>query len=312
MTVTQPVARFVRTRDQVSGPVSVEPFDVTPMLGVWRNTNHSTWGIARAELSRRDATVYMRVWGADPTTGSTHDWGEAAVEEIYTDGPFSSRVCGFVVMFDLGHARTRIEANMDHGLSVLAAFTTFTDGSGRANYLTREFYHSVQNPDPTGATASSPSPGTTGVAAARADDRLLALSGGVDPRPLAHRWINPDLARGNLSEVLCTLREGQLYVQVTATGPDGLIDWGEAPATVYLDVTATGAVRARDLPRGSYADLPVTDAAVPAFTATYDHGFMRAKLHFRLNIGLLVAAIFSEFTDGSGRASYYNREVFIH
>lgn len=141
MTVAQPTVRFVRTRDQIDGPVHVEPLDVTPVLGVWRNTNHSTWGIPRAELSSRDGTLYMRVWGADPTTGVTHDWGEVSVDEIYTDGPVSSRMCGFAVMFDLGHARTRIEANMDHGLTVLAAFTTFTDGSGRTNYLTREFYH---------------------------------------------------------------------------------------------------------------------------------------------------------------------------
>jgi hypothetical protein len=300
MTVTQPTARFMRTRDQVSGPTHVEPIDVTSMLGAWRNTNHSTWGIARAEMSRRDGAVYMRVWGADPTTGHTHDWGEEAVEELYTDGPFSSRVCGFAVTYDLGHARTRIEANMDHGLTVLAAFTTFTDGSGRANYLTREFYHRTLDPSPAVGTRTT----------ARADDGLPVLRGGVDPRPLAHRWTNPDLTRGNLSEVLCTLREGQLYVNVTATGPDGPIDWGEVPATVFLDVTATGAGRARELLVGSYADLPTADV-VPAFTARYDHGFMRASLHFRLNIGLLVAAVLSEFTDDSGRASYYNREVFV-
>ena len=151
--------------------------------------------------------------------------------------------------------------------------------------------------------------------AARADDRLpLLRTIAVDADPLAHRWRNPDLTRGNLSEVLCTVRDGRLYVHVTATGPDGPIDWGEAPATVYLDVTATGAVRARELPPAgdgpSYADLSTSDL-VPAFTATYDHGFMRVRLHFRLNIGLLVAAIFSEFTDGSGRANYYNREVFV-
>lgn len=150
----------------------------------------------------------------------------------------------------------------------------------------------------------------TDLATARADDRLPVLLSGVDARPLAHRWINSDLARGNLSEVLCTLRDGQLYVQVTATGPDGPIDWGEVPTTVYHDVTATGAGRARELLAGAYADLPATDV-VPAFTATYDHGFMRARLHFRLNIGLLVAAVFSDFTDDSGRASYYNREVFV-
>lgn len=144
MAVAHSRARFVRTRDQVPDgeiPVRVDPLDVTPMLGVWLNTNHSTWGISRAALSARDGNVYMRVWGADPPAGDTHDWGEAAVDEIYTDGPRSSRICGYAATFDLGHARTRIEANMDHGLSVLAAFTIFTDGSGRANYLTREFYH---------------------------------------------------------------------------------------------------------------------------------------------------------------------------
>jgi hypothetical protein len=30
---------------------------------------------------------------------------------------------------------------MNHGLTIVAAFTTFTDGSGRGNFMSREFYY---------------------------------------------------------------------------------------------------------------------------------------------------------------------------
>jgi hypothetical protein len=121
-------------------PVPPETIDHTPILGAWTNTNPRTWGISHVDLAARDGRVWMRVRTADPGAGP-HDWGETAVDRIYTDGPFSSHVVGYVATFVLGHARIDVQANMNHGLTVVAAFTTFTDGSGRSNYFSREFFH---------------------------------------------------------------------------------------------------------------------------------------------------------------------------
>ncbi|HKT01982.1 MAG TPA: hypothetical protein VJT31_20845 [Rugosimonospora sp.] len=118
------------------------PLDLVPILGTWWNTNHRTMGITKVELVVRGRTPWMRVWAADPLDGP-HEWGEAPVTAVYADGPFSSVVAGYTATFELGHARTAIQANLNLGLTILAAFTTFLDGSGRANYLSREFYSQV-------------------------------------------------------------------------------------------------------------------------------------------------------------------------
>jgi hypothetical protein len=152
---------------------------------------------------------------------------------------------------------------------------------------------------------------------ARGDDRLPMLYGTrIDPTPLLHRWRNADEASRGISEVTCTRRGGQVWVRVLGVGADGPIDWGETPATVYADITATGGARATvdpvqdGRPTPHYADLSATDAG-PAFTAAYDHGFMRVLLQGRFNLGLLVVAMFAEFLDGSGRSDYFAREVLV-
>jgi len=143
------MTRHVREADRIpddEAPLRLDPLDPTAVLGTWWNTNQRTWGIYRAELTKRDgetdgSAVWMHVWAADPTAGEPIDWGEVAVERLYTDGPRSNVVCGYTATFELGHARTHIQANQNHGLTVLAAFTTFTDDSGRLSYFSREFYH---------------------------------------------------------------------------------------------------------------------------------------------------------------------------
>jgi hypothetical protein len=144
MTISSTPARYLRETDRLPGNdarVTLGPLDPEPVLGTWLNSNHRTWGIAQLDLSERDGRVWIHVLGADPPDGKTHDWGEAVADQLYTAGPLATQVCGYAARFDLGHARSLIQANMNHGLTILAAFTTFTDGSGRSNFMSREFYY---------------------------------------------------------------------------------------------------------------------------------------------------------------------------
>lgn len=143
MAIIKTTAKYRREVDRIpdDGPDRADPLDLGPLLGVWRNANHQTWGIAKVDLFERDGRVWAHAWAADPRAGVTNDWGEAPLDGVYADGPLSSRVCAYRVRFDLGHARTHIQANMLHSVMVCAAFTTFTDDSGRANYFSREFLH---------------------------------------------------------------------------------------------------------------------------------------------------------------------------
>lgn len=156
----------------------------------------------------------------------------------------------------------------------------------------------------------------TDLAYARGDDRLPMLWAPVDPSRLLTRWRNTDARTKGISEVSFAYRERQLYIRVTAVGPDGPIDWGEAPASLYADVSVTGGQRGAvppttdGEPTPHYADLSATDGG-PAIFATYDHGFMRVHLQGRFNIGILPIVSFNEFLDESGRADYFIREVFV-
>lgn len=156
----------------------------------------------------------------------------------------------------------------------------------------------------------------TAPALARGDDVLPMLGLAPDPQRLLTRWRNTDAHTRGMSEVSFAVRDGQLVIRVTAVGPDGPIDWGEAPAHLFTDISVTGGGRAAasptidGQPTPHFADLSATDGG-PAFWATYDHGFMTVHLQGRFNIGILPIVVFAEFTDGSGRRDYLIREVFI-
>lgn len=144
MTLARTPIDYVREADRIPAaetPFRLDPVDLTPILGTWWNTNRRTTGILRAELTDRDGQVWMHAWTVDPASAEPNDWGEVAVRRLYADGPRSNVICAYTATFDLGHARIQIEANQNPGLTVLATFTTFTDGSGRQSYLSREFYH---------------------------------------------------------------------------------------------------------------------------------------------------------------------------
>ena len=306
------VTTFLRQMDRTSGK-PIEMLDPSPIVGRWWNTNPRTWGLREAEISL-DGRALTAAAVAAVSTNSDCDWGHVPVERIFTDGPASGRVCGYTTTFDLGHARTSLQTNMNHGLTVIAAFTTFVDRSGRLSYMTREFFHRAEPNRRPAWDARPPSEidGGHGPDAARVDDRLpMLLASEIDPSPLLYTWRNADALTEGISEISCSRSDGGLLVRVVGVGSDGPIAWGETVATLYTDISATGGGRATpDSGTPHHADISATDAG-PAFLATYDHGFMRVQLQARINLGVLVVAMFNEFQDGSGRADYFHREVFV-
>jgi hypothetical protein len=151
----------------------------------------------------------------------------------------------------------------------------------------------------------------TDLAHARGDELLSMLRSPVTPEPMVGHWHNTDVTSRGISEVTCSVRDGDLYVAVRGAGPDGPIEWGEVPAEVYADISVTGGARSTVDPADThYADISATGGG-PAFLAVYDHGFMRVYLQGRLNLGILPLAIFTEFVDGSGRSNYYTREILV-
>ena len=125
---------------------------------------------------------------------------------------------------------------------------------------------------------------------AQVSDRVETRAGEIDQAALLGAWINSNLETNSIARINISETDGTLQLQVFAMGPDGLIDWGAAPAQVF----AAG---------------PASHAGV-GFTCRYDFGFAEARLQAMIMKGLLVLAQFHLFKDDSGRADYFLREYF--
>jgi hypothetical protein len=121
-------------------------------------------------------------------------------------------------------------------------------------------------------------------------DWVETRAGEIDRAALVGDWINSNLDTNSIARVKISDVDGNLQLQVFAMGPDGLIDWGTAPAQVF-------------------AGGPASHAAA-GFTCRYDFGFAEARLQAMIMKGLLVLAQFHLFKDDSGRSDYFLREYF--
>jgi hypothetical protein len=103
-------------------------------------------------------------------------------------------------------------------------------------------------------------------------------------------WFNADLSTGEIRKVVLSVRNREVFVR--AFGADGAatVDWGEAQATPYVDRLGS--------------------TQVTGFFAEYDLGFVRTRMATNVKYGVLVIQSYNQFTDGSGRASYFTREFF--
>src|SRR5262249_29186515 len=103
-------------------------------------------------------------------------------------------------------------------------------------------------------------------------------------------WINSNPDTNGIARMEFSVAAGELSVRVFAIGPDGLIDWGTAPAKMF-------------------ASSPKSRTAA-GFTCTYDFGFVKTRLQAMIMKGLIVLAQFHEFKDDSGRMDFFVREYY--
>ena len=130
--------RFAQIYDRVeTDALGAGPPDTSALVGNWVNSNPETNGVARMRVSEEGGRLSLRVYAVGPD--GLVDWGEAGVE-LLTASPSSRAVAGFTSLYDFGFAEVRLQAMIMKGLVVLAVFNTFKDGSGRADYFTREYF----------------------------------------------------------------------------------------------------------------------------------------------------------------------------
>jgi hypothetical protein len=109
-----------------------------PLSGRWVNTNDSTRGIKKVELTARESRLMVRVFGVcDP---SPCDWGEVTAQ-LFTKDICFHEAMAFIAAYDFGFMETELLAHVKLGVLVIAKFDRFKDDSGRSNHFSREFFY---------------------------------------------------------------------------------------------------------------------------------------------------------------------------
>jgi hypothetical protein len=126
------------TPDSPTHAAGSSRLDPSALLGFWRNTNRASLGVAAIEITDRDQEVGIRAYGV--AESGTLDWGETT-GSVYAKDCVSPDAIAFSAASGSTGIRCSLQANVKQGVLVVAYFTEFTDGSGRSNYFSREFYY---------------------------------------------------------------------------------------------------------------------------------------------------------------------------
>lgn len=124
----------------------------------------------------------------------------------------------------------------------------------------------------------------------RSDTVGIGPAPAIDLEPLLGGWVNYNTRSTGIIRLEMSDRGGAPTVRVFGAGLSAPIDWGEVACAMF----ANGVDRHEAV----------------GFTASYELGFAHVLLAGYLNKRLLVVDAYSIFTDGSGRANYFQRDHF--
>jgi len=107
------------------------------LVGRWINTNWETRGIAECTVGPDLNVTIIGVGEDGPIT-----WPAVkATPFANLEEEAGQRTMALTATFDLGFMRADTHLRINKGVFVIVLFVTFLDGSGRANYLNREFFY---------------------------------------------------------------------------------------------------------------------------------------------------------------------------
>ena len=110
------------------------------LLGRWLNTNRDTRGISECTIARDGDQIKVSIIGVGEDGPIA--WPTVAAHALANlEEEAGQRTGALMATFEFGfmHADTHIRINK--GVLVIVLFATFLDGSGRSNYLNREFFY---------------------------------------------------------------------------------------------------------------------------------------------------------------------------
>ena len=107
------------------------------VLGRWLNTNRESRGIAECVIAQENDGIAVRITGADKES-----WPIAKATVLANlEEEAGQRTIALMQTFDLGFMTAETHIRVNKGVLVIVLYVTFTDDSGRSNYLNREFFY---------------------------------------------------------------------------------------------------------------------------------------------------------------------------
>lgn len=109
------------------------------LLGRWVNTNRETRGIAECFIAEDGEGFSIRIFGVDED--GFVEWPTVRARTLANlEEEAGQRTLALAADFELGFMRIETHIRVNKGVLVIVLFNTFTDDSGRSNYLNREFF----------------------------------------------------------------------------------------------------------------------------------------------------------------------------
>ncbi len=108
------------------------------LLGHWLNTNRDTRGITECVVAQDNERITVSI----TSVGEPVQWPRAgAIVLANVEEEAGQRTIALLADFDLGFMTVETHIRVNKGVLVIVMYATFRDGSGRSNYLNREFFY---------------------------------------------------------------------------------------------------------------------------------------------------------------------------
>ena len=138
MTTTKETGHVNDESQPATGQVLAAQLDLSSLIGRWKNTNSATRGISHIVISEDGKNLRVQTFGA--CASGPRDW-EGSPATTYAYSVAGDIIAGFELTYDFGAQETLVTAIHNRGVLVIHAYHRFKDGSGRSNFISKEFFH---------------------------------------------------------------------------------------------------------------------------------------------------------------------------
>jgi hypothetical protein len=114
--------------------------DLSMLTGRWANTNPRSQGIVEVRMRIEEDVLHINLFGAGDH--APIDWGGLPAT-VYHERNDEGLEQPFRAHYEFGFMDVALQGFLRQGVLVVLSFTRFSDGSGRTNYFSKEFFHRV-------------------------------------------------------------------------------------------------------------------------------------------------------------------------